>query len=82
MGNECDGGFYAGKYELNGIDYALIVSPKEQGETIIDWKSADTWESAYTETAGTLSESDGLANTLAMLRADGAMQALDAHKQE
>lgn len=62
--DECDGGFYAGKYTLDGIDYALIVAPEEQGEAIVQWKV----ENSATE--GADSVIDGLANTQAMLMAD------------
>lgn len=64
LGDEVDGGFYAGKYTLDGVDYALIVAPKDKGEIVIQWKTDEN------QTRMTYSESDGLANIQAMLMAD------------
>lgn len=74
--DETDGGFYAGKYTLDGVDYALIVAPKEQGEAIVQWKV----ENSATE--GVDSEFDGLANTLAMLKADSAKEGVNIVKSK
>lgn len=77
--DECEGGFYAGKHTIDGIDYALIVSPKEQGETVIQWKEDNT------ETAWAYSEENGLTNTLSMLEADknkkSTIDAIDLEKR-
>lgn len=34
IGSEFKGGFYAGSMELDGIKYALVVSPKAEGEKL------------------------------------------------
>lgn len=59
------GGFYAGRLKVGGQSYALIVSPKAQGETTLAWKNANT------VTGGTSSSWDGQSNTAAMV-ADSA----------
>lgn len=59
------GGYYAGRLKVSGQSYALIVSPKSQGETFLAWKSANT------VTLNTSSSWDGQSNTAAMV-ADSA----------
>lgn len=58
IGTATEGGYFAGKFSLNGKTYALILSPKDQGE------SSSTWGTATTTRA--LSLNDGLANTQAV----------------
>ncbi|MGE6387385.1 hypothetical protein ACQKEN_17175 [Pseudomonas sp. NPDC078416] len=59
------GGYYAGRMKISGQSYALIVSPKAQGETFLAWKNANT------VTLNTSSSWDGQSNTAAMV-ADSA----------
>ena len=59
------GGYYAGRLKVGGQSYALIVSPKQQGETFLAWKNAST------VTLNTSSSWDGQSNTAAMV-ADSA----------
>lgn len=59
------GGYYAGRLKVAGQSYALIVSPKAQGETTLAQKAAST------PTGGATSIWDGQANTAAMV-ADSA----------
>lgn len=62
IGTAIEGGFLAGFYKLDdGIQRALIVAPKAEGEH----KSA-IWIPKYKEVPGAKSWNDGLANTGAM----------------
>lgn len=58
------GGFYVGRMKVDSQSYALIVSPKAQGEV-----SGVNWN-FNSSTAGTTSTWDGAANTAAMIAAD------------
>lgn len=56
------GGFYAGgNIVIDGLTYALVVSPKSTGDTVLRWKTTNT------VTPGTTSLNDGPANTDAMI---------------
>lgn len=59
------GGYYAGRIKISGQNYALIVSPKAQGETTLAMKPAGG------PTLNTASVWDGQSNTAAMV-ADSA----------
>ncbi|MNE29288.1 hypothetical protein D3C80_1227630 [compost metagenome] len=63
-GTPFEGGFYVGRFQLDGAEYALIVSPKAQGE--LDEAS---WGKRRTDLAAARSCNDGLANTQAMAEA-------------
>jgi hypothetical protein len=60
FGEPFEGGFYAGRLTIDGKNYALVVSPKPEGETRAPWKKE------WTATPGTSSINDGFANTAAM----------------
>lgn len=64
-GTPYGGGFYVGRLKVSGQSYALIVSPKAQGETGLAWKAANSI------TLNTDSVWDGQSNTAAMV-ADSA----------
>ncbi|QLG89833.1 DUF1566 domain-containing protein [Chitinibacter bivalviorum] len=57
------GGFYAGRIMIDGKAFALIASPKAEGETEKEWISD------YQDVPGAKSYNDGLANTIAMAEA-------------
>jgi len=59
IGQPFEGGFYAGKIQQADGVYVLIVAPKST-------ESSLTWKTSNTETAGTASLNDGLANSNAM----------------
>ena len=59
-GTPFGGGFYAGRFLLNDQLYALIVAPKEGGETTLPFKTSNS------PTPGARSLRDGLANSNAM----------------
>ncbi|MBS1188937.1 MAG: hypothetical protein H6R10_729 [Rhodocyclaceae bacterium] len=62
LGTAMAGGFYAGRINIDGQAYALIVAPKAEGE------HADTiWHSKAID--GALSYCDGLANTQTLAEA-------------
>ena len=65
-GTAVEGGYYAGRYTLNGVTYALIVAPKAAGEPSLAIKTTTT----VTDGAGSVI--DGLANTNAMIAAGSA----------
>ncbi|MBM2883960.1 DUF1566 domain-containing protein [Chromobacterium phragmitis] len=73
IGTPFEGGFYAGRFNCDGAAYALIVSPKTQGETSM------TWGEYGQDIPGARSYFNGLANTQAMAEAgsDLAKWALD-----
>lgn len=61
IGEPFGGGFFAGKIQVGAAQYALILSPKAQGEnTTLQFKADDT------TSTGTDSLNDGFANTNAM----------------
>ena len=55
------GGFFAGKIVIGGLNYALVVAPKALGESLLK-----QWKTTNDTTAGTLSLNDGLSNSNAM----------------
>lgn len=58
------GGFYAGaNIIVDGVEYALVVAPKSQGET----SAGRLWKYTNTLTTGTDSRNNGRANTAAMI---------------
>ncbi len=59
-GTPFGGGFYAGDFLLDGKLAVLIVAPKAEGETILQWKTRET------STKGARSLRDGMANSAAM----------------
>lgn len=60
IGDAVGGGIYAGKDTIGGIEYHIIVGDAEAEAYGLEWKTSRT------TTAGTDSDTDGLANTLAM----------------
>ena len=62
------GGFYAGRFQLDGTEYALIVAPKAHGE-----HAATAWGEYGQDIAGARSYNDGRANTEAMAAAGSAL---------
>jgi len=62
-----EGGFYAGRILVAGILYALIVSPKAEGE-----RKAGVWSKSY-DSVDALSWNDGQANTAAMAESGSAL---------
>jgi hypothetical protein len=73
IGQPLQGGFFAGRINVDGVPYNLVVSPKEGNVK-------GKWLGDYKEVAGTASYFDGLANTTAMAEAGSpvakAVQAL------
>jgi len=63
IGTACEGGFYAGLFQIDGQQYALIVAPKMEGET------SGKWGEYGQDVPGARSYNDGRANTLAMAEA-------------
>jgi hypothetical protein len=61
IGMPLAGGFFAGKINVNGQHYCLIVAPKAEGE-----HDDIAWNKSTKSIAGALSYFDGLANTVAM----------------
>jgi hypothetical protein len=64
LGAAFGGGFYAGKINISGTMFALIVAPKALGEV-----SEKAWNEDEIAVNGAKSYFDGLANTNAMLEA-------------
>jgi hypothetical protein len=64
IGTPFEGGFLAGLFRLNGSTYAMIVSPKAQGEL-----EEAAWGPYGENIPGAQSYNDGLANTQAMAKA-------------
>ena len=64
IGTAMGGGFYAGRIRQDGKAFALIVSPKAEGEH----EDAE-WNDSYEEIEVAKSYFDGLANTNAMVEA-------------
>ena len=67
IGDTTYGGIFAGCYFLNGTPYALIVSPRDEGEF-----DEEPW-GKNEKVTGAPSPQDGLANTLAMAKAGNAL---------
>lgn len=67
-GEAFEGGFYAGRFMLDGAEYALIVSPKFEGEL-----EEAVWGERRKDIPGATSCNDGLANTRAMAEAGSAI---------
>jgi hypothetical protein len=63
-GTPYQGGFYAGRINLNGLEYALIVASKDLGE-----HDPAPWNDSLKSVSGALSYVDGFANTEAMVTA-------------
>ena len=61
------GGFYAGRINIDNIEYALVIAPKAEGE------SGGIWNGSIKEIKGALNYSDGLANTKAMAKTDSKL---------
>ena len=62
------GGFYVARYQIDGVERALIVAPKAAGEL-----SPERWSRISPRVDGALSFVDGLANTRAMAEAGSAL---------
>ena len=60
-GTPFGGGFFVGRTIQDGKTFALILAPKDGGEA-----ESIQWKKSYTDTPGTLSVSDGFANSEAM----------------
>lgn len=67
IGAALEGGFYAGRVQIDGPQYALIVAPKADGET------TGKWGEYGQDVPGARSYNDGRANTLAMAEAGSAL---------
>ncbi len=67
-GTAFGGGYYAGRFFIDGQAYALIVSPKASGT--ID---PMPWNESTAHVAGATSYNDGAANTAAMVKAGSAL---------
>lgn len=59
-----EGGFYVARIRVDGIDYALIVAPKAEGE-----RDDIAWNDSLGSVGAALSYCDGLGNTAAMAAA-------------
>jgi len=66
LGEPFEGGFYAGKINIDGAVFALIVAPRET-------QTEAAWNKATKAVAGATSFCDGLANTRAMAAAGSAL---------
>lgn len=73
-GTPLDGGFYAGRINVGGQAFALIVAPKAEGE-----HDDAAWNESRKTVEGAMSPADGHANTQAMAAAGSklAQWALD-----
>jgi len=70
IGSALAGGFYAGRINVDGTIFALVVAPKAEGE------HKDTpWAKALKKVAGAMSFLDGFANTAAMAEAGSKLAA-------
>lgn len=65
-GTPFGGGYYAGRINIDGQIYALVVAPRSLGGQA---PGTLTWKTSQTTTAGANSVNDGLANTQAMATA-------------
>jgi hypothetical protein len=61
FGTAIEGGFFAGRININGREYGIVVAPKAEGEL-----KDSIWIPRYKDVPGALSFSDGLANSQAM----------------
>src|SRR3569833_3383059 len=61
IGTDMGGGFYAGRINIDGQVFALVVAPKAEGE-----HKPSRWIANYKAVPGAKSYFDGLANTQAM----------------
>jgi hypothetical protein len=64
IGSSLEGGFYAGRIQIDGILYALIVAPKVEGE-----RDGVAWLESEQRVADANSYNNGMLNTRAMLEA-------------
>jgi len=64
IGSPFEGGFYAGDFRIGEQQFALIVSPKAEGD-----HDAIAWNDSYKKVEGALTYNDGLVNTDAMAAA-------------
>lgn len=67
-GTAFGGGFYAGRFYIGADAYALIVSPKAEGQI-----EPMPWNKSLKSVAGATSYCDGLTNTMAMAKAGSAL---------
>lgn len=56
-----EGGHYAGKINIAGVEYGIVVAPKAEGEI-----KDSIWIARYKDVPGALSFNNGLANSQAM----------------
>lgn len=70
IGTPFEGGFFAGRMNIDGVVHNLIVAPKEGGE-----HDDIKWNSSYRNVAGATSYGDGMANTVAMLESGSKLAA-------
>ncbi len=64
IGAQFEGGFYAGRIQVDGVPYILIVAPKVGGE-----RNDIAWLDSEKRVAGADSYCDGMKNTIAMAEA-------------
>jgi hypothetical protein len=64
LGAPFEGGFYAGRIQVDGVPYALIVAPKVEGE-----RNDVAWLDTEARVAGADSYCDGMKNTISMAEA-------------
>jgi hypothetical protein len=64
IGQPYGGGYYAGKINQGGVEYYLVVAPKNGGEVV-----SRQWKTTASATSGTTSVIDGPSNTAAMVAA-------------
>lgn len=69
IGTAMGGGFYAGRVNVDGVLYALIVAAKAEGETTL------AWSDRYDSIDGAKSYCDGAANTAALASAGSKLAA-------
>lgn len=62
-GTPIEGGFFGGNIAIDGKNYALIVAPKDEGQ------SGGIWIPRGKDVPGAKAYDDGLANTKAMAEA-------------
>jgi len=63
-GTLLEGGHYAGKINIAGVEYGIVVAPKAQGEI-----KDSIWIARYKDVPAALNFCDGLANSQAMAEA-------------
>jgi hypothetical protein len=64
IGAPFEGGFYAGRVQVDGVPYILIVAPKAEGE-----HNDIAWLESEVRAEGAYSYCDGMKNTVAMAEA-------------